>query len=297
MISIEDAGKTDLAKIESGELERQTRSLTVAELELGMLRQFPREDAEPWDRTGLLVGDPAERVKGVAVALDATAEAIEKAARLGANVLLTHHPAFIEAPAPISPSRKIADAAGVNVFAAVKAGVALMNFHTALDASVAGSRLLPRMLSLDFDRLLAPLPADRLKGYGALCSVRADDRPFKLSHLAGRCTSVFGRTSRVWGDLDARLESVVVANGSAGSVVGPALAAEADCLVCGELKYHAALDAWQAGLAIVELGHDVSELPLCALLAQAAIDAGAPSDAVRVIDQGTNWTTPDSTRI
>ena len=297
MMPIEEAGKTELAKVESGDLAKQAKSLTVAELERGLLRQFPREDAEPWDRTGLLVGDPAALVKGVAVALDVTNDAITAAARAGANVLLTHHPAFIDPPAAISPSRMRADAAGANVYAAVDQGVALMSFHTALDASVAGARLLPRLLSLDFERLLVPLPSNLDKGYGALCSVRPGETPLKLSHLAARCTSVFGRTPRVWGDMDDRLESVVTANGSAGGVVDAAIAAEADCLVCGELKYHASLDAAQAGLAIIELGHDVSELPLCALLAQAAIDAGVPVDAVSVLDQGANWTTPDSTRI
>lgn len=297
MIEIEGGSSTELAKTASGDIAKQAKPLTVGQLERAMLCRFPREDAEEWDRTGLLVGDPAALVTGVAVALDVTREAIEAAARAGANVLLTHHPAFIDPPAAFSPSYAVAAAPGVNVFAAASKGVALMGFHTALDASVAAGRVLPNMLGFDFERVLVPRASDLCKGYGQLCAVRAADKPFKLAHLAARCTSVFGRKPRVWGDLAQPLDHVVMANGSAGEVVGAALAAGAECLVCGEIKYHAALDAAQAGLSIVELGHDVSELPLCALLAQAAIDAGVPADAMLMIDQGENWTLPDATRI
>lgn len=297
MITIEDGNNTELAKVATGDIAKPAKPMTVGRLEYALLAQFPREDAEEWDRTGLLVGDPAALVTGVAVALDVTGEAIGAAARAGANVLLTHHPAFLDPPVAFSPSYALATAPGVNVYTAAAKGVALMNFHTALDASVAEGRLLPNMLNVDFERVLVPRASDERKGYGQLCSVRAEDKPFKLAHLAARCTSVFGRAPRVWGDLSRKVDSVVMANGSAGEVLAAALAANADVLVCGEVKYHAALDAAQAGLSIIELGHDASELPLCALLAQSSIDAGMPSDAVFILDQSDNWSLPDATRI
>ena len=60
----------------------------------------------------------------------------------------------------------------------------------------------------------------------------------------------------------------VFANGSAGNVVEACVAEKVDCLICGEVRYHAALDAAQAGLDIIEVGHDASELPLTAILAR-----------------------------
>ena len=297
MITIEDARGTELTKAQASEISKQTKPLTVGALELALLAQFPREDAEEWDRTGLIVGDPAALVTSVAVALDVTHDAIEAAYRAGANVLLTHHPAFIEPPAVFSPSYAVASAPGVNVYDAIGKGVALMNFHTALDVSVAATRLLAGMLGVDFERILIPVDESGQKGYGQLCAVRPSDAPFRLQHLAARCTSVFGRLPRVWGSASATVKRIVIANGSAGNVIEAAIAVGADCLVCGEVKYHAALDALQAGLCVVELGHDVSELPLCALLAQATIDAGVPSDEVFILDQGSNWSTPDATRI
>ena len=295
MIVIEDAH--ELAKRNSGPLGKQSVPLTVGQLEMALLKRFPREDAESWDRMGLIAGDPAALVTGVAVALDPTPEAVKAAVRAKANVLLTHHPAFIDAPDAFSSSYDVADLAGATVYAAIREGVALVNFHTALDASVEATRLFPRLMNLDFQKLLMPLAHDPEKGYAMLCNVRPDDAPFKLAHLAARTTSVFGRPPRVWGDFDEPVERVVLANGSANDAVQACLDAHVDCLVCGELRYHTALAASQAGLAIAEVGHDVSEFPLCALLAQAVRDTGIASERVTLVDQSANWRYPDATRV
>ena len=303
MITIEgpeNSQATDLATIASGGIAKPASApvpLTVGLLERALLTRFPRDDAEPWDRMGLLVGDPSSPVEGICVALDVTGTAIETAEKLGANVLLTHHPAFLEPPACISPSRVVAPSTGANVWAAATKGVALMNFHTALDVSDEARGLFMELLGVDFERMLVSSGANPSKGYGYVCSVRESDKPFKLAHMAARCTSVFGRAPRVWGDMDRKIGSVVFANGSAGNVADACVTAGIDCLVCGELGYHLALDASQAGLCIVELGHDASELPLVAVLAQAAIEAGVAPDSVHVLDQSGNWLVPDSTRL
>ena len=303
MITIEgpeNLQATELATVQKGSISKPEKApslLTVGLLERALLERFPRSDAESWDRTGLCVGNPSAPIEGVCVALDPTKQAILAAKALGANVLLTHHPAFLDPPETISPSRDIASATGVNVWEAVENGVALMNFHTALDVSDDARELFMNMLKLTYERMLVPSDANPKRGYGYLCSIRPEDEPFTLARLAARCTSVFGRAPRVWGEMDDTLSSVVFANGSAGSVVDACIAAHVDCLVCGELRYHTALDAAQAGLAIVELGHDASELPLTALLAKAAIQAGVAVESIHVLDQSGNWTLPDSTRL
>ena len=292
--------RNDLATVASGGIAKPTQvalPLTVGLLEKSLLERYPRSDAEAWDRMGLVVGDPSQPVKGVCVALDVTQAAIHTAVSCGANVLLTHHPAFLAVPEVISPSRDIATSPGVNVWEAVRCGVALMNFHTALDVSDDARNLFMGLLKLEYQRMAVPAEAGGGKGYGYMCRVREQDAPLSLDQLAGRCTSVFGRTPRVWGDERETISSVVFANGSAGNVVEACLAYRVDCLICGEIGYHPALDAYQAGLSIIELGHDASELPLTAVLAGAAVESGAVADAVRVVDQAGNWSCYDSTRL
>ena len=48
-----------LSRRGSAELARKSFSMTVGALEKALLKEFPAEDAEGWDRTGLLVGERA----------------------------------------------------------------------------------------------------------------------------------------------------------------------------------------------------------------------------------------------
>ena len=84
--------------------------------------------------------------------------------------------------------------------------------------------------------------------------------------------------------------------GSAGSLLQECLDQGVECLICGEAKYHEALDASLSGLSIIELGHDVSEFPLCALLAAQVQAAGIAQNCISMIDQKNKWYTPESSR-
>ncbi|MBQ3300919.1 MAG: Nif3-like dinuclear metal center hexameric protein [Eggerthellaceae bacterium] len=297
MISIEGPEPKELALSPKGPIAQVKGISTIWELEHALLERFPEKDAEEWDVMGLVVGDPSMSVKSIAVALDPTVQAIEEAHALGCNVLVTHHPAFLKAPEKISPSRFVANAPGAIVWEAVRRNVALINVHTALDVSCEASRMLPSIVGLDLIGVLDKLEGALDRGYGQLCKVRENDSPFTLEKLAARCTTVFGRLPRVWGDQDAVIRTVATATGSAGNVVGLCLKAQVDCLICGEVKYHDALDAAAAGLSIIELGHDVSELPYVNLLSGVLAELGIPSSKIMPLDQGRNWTTPEATRI
>lgn len=287
-----------LSKPVSGTLSKQVKSLSVGALEQALLRDFPAQDAEAWDKTGMLVGNAASEVKGVAIALDASVLAIREAAKCGANVLVTHHPLFLDAPDKFFPATSTAQTSGSAVWAAIEAGVSVVSFHTALDVSEHASRVLPSMLGLNFvGKFIEPLATSKRKGYGQVCTISATDAPFNLAQLSARATSVFGRAPRVWGDFSTVLKRVVTCTGSAGNIGVKCLDANIDCLICGEIKYHSALELSQAGLCIIDLGHDVSELPLSALLAKAVVRAGVASNCVTVLDQSGNWAYPESVRI
>lgn len=61
-----------------------------------------------------------------------------------------------------------------------------------------------------------------------------------------------------------------------------------DCLICGEIKYHDALAMSDAGVCIIELGHDLSELPLCGVLISTLCDLGIKKQSISYIDQSNN---------
>ena len=367
------------------------KPVTVELIEHAIASAFPPEWAEEWDRVGLLVGDPACEVTGVALALDPTHAAIAECVRLGANVLVTHHPAFLSPPESIQPGR----GAGGVVFSAVDSGIALINAHTNLDRAPGVGALLATALGLrvsePIDRRAMPMalvtvfapttsaqqvidamlqagagrigdyhgcsftsaegegsfvpgpdaaPRVGVKGDRAhVAEVRAEvvaprsrvrevvsaaraahpyeepliviadveiargsarmgmlcvpSGPLTLEELAETASASFGITPRVWGAPGSPLTRVATATGSAGSLIGDALAAGAQALVAGEVRYHDALNAVEAGLCIVEVGHDVSEWPLVSLLESTVRTIGGlDPGAIHMLSSEPGWWTP-----
>jgi dinuclear metal center YbgI/SA1388 family protein len=117
----------------------------VADLVDALGRAMPPAWAEPWDAVGLLVGDAGAAVSRVLVTLDPTHASLAEAVSTGANVLLTHHPAFRSTPARLTAG----DGAAGLPFAAAAAGVALISQHTNLDRAPDGADALPLALGLE----------------------------------------------------------------------------------------------------------------------------------------------------
>ncbi|MDD6651351.1 MAG: Nif3-like dinuclear metal center hexameric protein [Eggerthellales bacterium] len=264
----------------------QDRIFTVGELEEALLTLLPASHAESWDRTGVLVGDRDQEVTGVLVALDPTVAAIRAAVNLGCNVVLTHHPAFLDPPAFFGPLAPENPEAGSVVYEAVAAGVALMNFHTALDVSPRAQQVLPGALDLSLQGILEVTGTEPLRGYGQISQA---PEGMTLGDLAKRAASALGGNPRVWGDPAMVAGRVVTATGASSDLTDLCLQAGVDCLVAGEVKYHAALSAANRGLGIIELGHDISELPLCEVLLSCLADLGFPQSLTHHFSQHSNW--------
>lgn len=291
-----DKGSQALRVNKAGSLSSSASVLMVGSLEKALLKVMPARDACSWDRTGLLVGNPTDVVQKVAIALDPTIPALEQAIALGANVLVTHHPVFLDSPCSFVPYHVQGHTSGSVVRYAIEHGISILSFHTALDVSVEGLDVLPALLRLQSKGVLEPLEHDSKKGFGRICEPAAEDAPLSLRHLSARCVSVFGSLPRVWGAPETQIARVVTSGGSAGSFVESCLSSGIDCLICGEIKYHEALDASLSGLAIIELGHDVSERPLCTLLAAHVAAVGVDESCITILEQNENWYTPESAR-
>lgn len=117
---------------------------TVGSLVDALDRAFPVSWAEPWDNVGLVIGEGAAPLRGVLVTMDATAEAVERTAKSGANVLVTHHPPFLDSPQTFGQ----APGAAGTLEAALRLGVAVVSLHTNLDRSPQGAEALCATLGL-----------------------------------------------------------------------------------------------------------------------------------------------------
>ena len=370
-------------------MSSERRASTVGELVATLEERYPRAWAEAWDQVGLVVGDPGAPMTGVLVTLDATAEAVQRAAAASANVLVTHHP-----PSLTVPERVVAAPGPAGTLeAALRLQVAVISLHTNLDRSPAGGSALAERLGLT---ILSPLEsaleqvalivtyapenaipaikaamalagAGRLGEYagcsfisegtgsfrplaGALPAVVDDGvgvpelrlemvapcasieavlkaargaHPYEepvvialegvrargaarlgrvcswiegatLGDLAAHVSRTLGCSCRVWGGEERSVRRIAVANGSGGSLVADAQAA-ADTMIVGEVRYHDALAAVAAGLAVIEAGHDSTEWPLVSILGDAVRASVAPT--IEVIEESATagwWTMEDA---
>ncbi len=97
---------------------------------------------------------------------------------------------------------------------------------------------------------------DRARGLGRVGNLR---QPASFEAFIDRCREVFGRHIRYAGGGGA-VKRAAVCGGSGGALTGAAAAAGADILVTGDIKLHNAQAALAAGLAVVDAGHDATEV-------------------------------------
>lgn len=108
---------------------------TVADLVSAMDALAPPSLAEDWDNVGLLLGAPAEALRGpVVLTIDLTEAVLDEALALKASAVVAYHPPIFKALKRItsdSPTQRI-------VLRAARAGLAIYSPHTALDAAPGG---------------------------------------------------------------------------------------------------------------------------------------------------------------
>ena len=103
---------------------------TIGQIYQAMDEMAPFRRAESWDNSGLLLGEKNRPVERVVLALDATVPVVEEAARLGADLLLTHHPVIFH------PLKKIPSSSVVARL--IQKNIGVISAHTNLDLAQDG---------------------------------------------------------------------------------------------------------------------------------------------------------------
>lgn len=118
---------------------------------------YPPELAESWDAVGLVCGDPEQPVERVLVAVDPSPAVVDEAVRLGADLLLVHHPLLLRPVTSIAASGP----KGASLHRLIAQGCALFTAHTNADSARGGvNDALCDALGIAVQRPLEPrLPA------------------------------------------------------------------------------------------------------------------------------------------
>ncbi len=129
---------------------------------MGVMEEIaPKKLAENWDKPGLAIGDPEREVKKILVALDVIDPVVEEAKRVGADMIVTHHPMLL--------FRKIesitADTLlGKRIFNLIQNNIAAFSAHTNLDVAAGGTNdVLAELAGLKNIEILEETWAESLK--------------------------------------------------------------------------------------------------------------------------------------
>jgi dinuclear metal center YbgI/SA1388 family protein len=242
----------------------------------------PSSLAEPWDNVGLMVGDPAQEVCGVLVALDASEEIMTEAQSHGCNVVVTHHPLIFK---PLQAIRT--DQVAGRLLARVLAhGMAVVSCHTNLDKISGGvNDVLAAGLNLRGCRVLAADHAGAAGlGFGRIGDLGS---PVTFAEFMDKLLTVLGVPAvRVAGVAPAKFLSVAVCGGSGSGLTEAAMAAGAQVFITGEVKHSTARWAEDAGFCVIDAGHFSTEkLVVPALVA--AITRGCEDKGLALRIRGT----------
>ncbi|MDR1184232.1 MAG: Nif3-like dinuclear metal center hexameric protein, partial [Coriobacteriales bacterium] len=174
-------------------------------------------------------------------------------------------------------------------YRAVQKDVALLALHTNLDCAPSAADMLLAPVGLEYTDPLRP------QGTGSLGQLArpAEGRAFvALEELADAYQQAFGAVAKIWGDPAKPIFTVAVCSGGAGEVVPDVVRAGVDCFVTGELRHHEAVWLADENIALIELGHDVSELPYRFELQKALVTAGFPPGDIMILEPSASWWQP-----
>lgn len=210
----------------------------------------PKNYAEAWDNIGLLAGRRDKEVETIYIALDVSDEVIADAVRVGADMLLTHHPLIFKKLSRVNTD----DFIGRRIYELIRNDISYYAMHTNFDvmgmADAAADELGLRdraVLNVTFEDEISKEGCGRV---GRL------EKPMSVETLAGLVKKSFQVPNvKVFGALGGIVETAAVMPGSGGSYIREAIAAGADVMITGDIDHHEGIDAVAQGLTVIDAGH------------------------------------------
>ncbi len=205
-----------------------------------------------WDNSGMLVGESDKEIKKIALVLDITAEAVKKAAEIGADLIISHHPVIFKATKTFTDNDP--------AFLLAKNGISAICAHTSLDCAAGGvNDVLAK--ALGFENAY-PLPVD---GEAAMARVADTDTDAEtLAKLVGKKLNAGTRLA----DSGKRIKKVALCGGAGGDFIEAVAESGCDAYITGDVSHHEFLDALSIGLTVIAAGHFETENPVISSLAE-----------------------------
>jgi dinuclear metal center YbgI/SA1388 family protein len=231
----------------------------IADVAAALDAWYPPAWAEPWDRVGLVLGEPAATVRRVLFVVDCVPETVDEAVAVDAQLIVAHHPLLLRGVSSLAPTTY----KGRIVHRLIRAGIGLITAHTNADVADPGvSDALAARLGLVDTRPLRPAADDPRRGTGRIGKLPGPLSAAALVQLAARALPATTWGVRASGDPDRVIELVAVCGGAGDPYLGAAVAAGADAYLTSDLRHHPASEhAAEGGPVLLDAAHWATERP------------------------------------
>ncbi len=230
-------------------------SVTVKDIRDYLEGRVPASLKLDYDNVGLLCGHAGREVTKVLTALDITPEAIEEAADMGAELIVSHHPLFFDL-------KRVNDEepTGAKVLSLAERGIAAICLHTNLDAVSGGVN----------DALAATLGANVIGPLDPANPItRVTQLPEKMLFPAflSFVKEALHANGLRYHDAGRTVQELAVCGGSGAGDLPLAVAAGCDTFVTADVKHHQFLLAKEYGINLIDAGHFSTENVVVPVLA------------------------------
>ena len=204
-----------------------------------------------WDNDGLSVLPcKSHESKKVLIALDITMNVLKYAKENGFDTIVAHHPLIFKPLSNLTGD----DAVSERALFAIRANIALMSFHTRLDASVYGINMFTAK-RLGFDKIEPFVFEGDAIGYVGTYSA-----PVPFDNVVEAVKKITNCPCPVYSNPNNKVEKAVIVCGAFSEGAEGAKSVGADTFISGEIKHHAMIDAYDEGIGAIGAGHYYSEI-------------------------------------
>ena len=203
----------------------------------------PFATAMDFDNVGMLVGDKYAEVTRVLLALDITKDVVAEAEKLGANLIVSHHPVIF------NPVKRLA--AGTALYELASKGIAAVCCHTNVDLSpeIGTNKMLADVLELE-----------NFTCEGECLFSGALKKAMTAAEFAAFVSAKLNAPYITYTDSDKTIKKIGFCSGSGGEFVFEATDS-CDAYLTGEAHHHELLFAKEQNFPMFVAGHYATERP------------------------------------
>ncbi len=259
--------KADIfTKISQKILQKSDRKkMTISEIYdiIDVLAPFNLQ--ESYDNSGLIVGSMNGEVSKVLLSLDITAETVREASKLGAQLIVSHHPVIF------SPIKRLC-AESVPYMLAHE-NIAAICAHTSLDMAAGGVNdvlfdMIEKPLGIALKGEIFEKISDDI-GYGRICELENELCPDEAAKIL---KNVFGCSVVRYVKGAKKIKTLAYCSGSGGSALKIAADKGVDALITGDVKHSVWIEAKNLGVSLFDCGHYHTERIILPKLKQLIIN-------------------------